>query len=187
MGRVGPGDTVLITGVGSMGLFATQYAKLCGGKVILAGTPADLTRLEVGRSLGADHAVDATAPDAEDQVRDLAGGSGIDAVLECSGAPAATRFGLTLVKKRGRFVVVGIHGSPFEVDFDQILYKELVVRGMFSHKYEAWERAIALAGRGLIRTEPLVTDILPLSEWETGFRRFSQREAIKVVFEPQRG
>jgi L-iditol 2-dehydrogenase len=185
-GAVGPGDTVLILGVGPMGLFSTQYAKLSGGKVILAGTAADAARLEIGRDLGADYTVDVTQPDAMDNVKKFAGRSGIDVVLECSGAPDAARLGLQLIKKRGRFVLVGIYGRPFELDFDQILYKELVVKGMFSHKYEAWEKAISLAAQGLIKAKPLITDILPLSEWEKGFRRFAERKALKVIFEPQR-
>jgi L-iditol 2-dehydrogenase len=169
-----------------MGLFSTQYAKLSGGKVILAGTAADAARLEIGRELGADCTVDVTQPDAVDNVKRFAGRSGIDVVLECSGAPDAARLGLQLIKKRGRFVLVGIYGRPFELDFDQILYKELVVKGMFSHKYEAWEKAISLAAQGLIKAKPLITDILPLSEWEKGFRRFAERKALKVIFEPQR-
>jgi L-iditol 2-dehydrogenase len=183
---VGPGDTVLILGVGPMGLFSTQYAKLSGGRVILAGTPADAARLEIGRNLGADFTIDVTQPDAEGDIKQFGGGGGIDVVLECSGAPEAVQQGLRLIKKRGRFVLVGICGQPFELDFDQILYKELVVQGMFSHKYDAWERAIALAAQGLIKAKPLITDILPLSEWERGFRRFEEREALKVIFEPQR-
>jgi threonine dehydrogenase-like Zn-dependent dehydrogenase len=58
---------------------------------------------------------------------------------------------------------------------------------MFSHKYEAWEKAISLAEKGLIRGRPLVTDILPLSDWEKGFRRFKERKAIKVIFQPGGG
>lgn len=186
-GQVGPGDVVLILGVGPMGLFSTQYAKVAGAKVILAGTPADAARLEIGRELGADYTVDVTQPDAVDDIKGFAGPGGIDVVLECAGAPGATRLGLDLIKKRGRFVLVGIHGRPFELNFNQILYKELVVKGMFSHKYEAWERAIALAADGVIKAKPLVTDILLLSEWEQGFRRFAERKALKVIFEPQRG
>ena len=185
-GQVAPGDTVLILGVGPMGLFSTQYAKLSGSKVILAGTAADTARLAIGRELGADHTIDVTQPEAAEEVKRLAGHAGIDVVLECSGAPDAARMGLQLIKKRGRFVLVGIHGRPFELDFDQILYKELVVKGMFSHKYEAWKKAIALAAQGLIKARPLITDVLPLSEWEKGFRRFAERKAIKVIFEPQR-
>jgi len=185
-GVVGAGDTVLILGVGPMGLFSTQYAKLSGGRVIVACTPADAGRLEIGRELGADYTVDVTQPDAADNIRQFAGRGGIDVVLECSGAPEAALLGLQLIKKRGRYILVGIYGRPFELDFDQILYKELVVKGMFSHKYEAWERAISLAARGLIKAEPLVTDILPLSEWEKGFQRFAERTALKVIFEPQR-
>ncbi len=55
---------------------------------------------------------------------------------------------------------------------------------MFSHIYQAWEKAIALAAQGVVQTEPLITDVLPLSEWETGFCHFAERKAIKVLFEP---
>jgi L-iditol 2-dehydrogenase len=185
MGQVGPGDTVLILGVGPMGLFSTQYARLSGARVILAGTPADAARLEIGRDLGAALTVDVSLPDAEREMQQFAGRNGIDVVLECSGAPAAARLGLKLIKRRGRFVQVGIFGQPFEFDLDQVLYKEVVVRGMFSHIYLAWEKAIALAAQGVVQTKPLITDVLPLSAWETGFRRFAERKAIKVIFEPQ--
>jgi len=186
MGQVGPGDTVLILGVGPMGLFSTQYAKLSGGRVILAGTPADAARLEIGRQLGADLTVDVTRPDAVETIQDGAAPGGIDVVIECSGAPDAARLGLKLIKKRGRFVLVGIYGRAFELNLDQALYKELTVRGMFSHIYQAWEKAIALAAQGSIQTRPLITDVLPLSEWEKGFTRFAERKALKVIFEPQR-
>jgi L-iditol 2-dehydrogenase len=185
-GQVSPGETVLILGVGPMGLFSTQYAKLAGAKVILAGTPADAARLEIGRQLNADHTVDATAGDAAEQILGLAGPNGIDVVLECSGAPPAARLGLQVIKKRGRYVLVGICGRPYELNVDAILYKEVVVKGMFSHKYPAWEKAITLAAEGLVKAQPLITDVLPLAEWETGFRRFEARQALKVIFEPQR-
>ena len=152
----------------------------------MAGTTADTARLEIGQELGADENVDVTQPDAADTIKRLAGSRGIDVVLECSGAPDAARLGLQLIKKRGRFVLVGIYGKPFKLDFEQILYKELAVKGMFSHKYEAWQKAIALAAQGHIKAKPLITDILSLSEWEKGFRRFAERKALKVIFQPQR-
>lgn len=182
---VHPGDTVLILGVGPMGLFSTQYARLSGGRVILAGTAADVDRLNLGRQLGADHTVVVTEPNAINDIKAFAGRRGIDVVLECSGAPDAARLGLQLIKKRGCFVQVGIYGHAFEVDLDQLLYKELTVKGMFSHKYEAWEKAISLAAQGLIHAKPLITHVLPLTAWERGFRLFAERKAIKVIFEPQ--
>lgn len=184
-GRVAPGDTVLILGVGPMGLFSTQFAHASGGRVILAGTPADRARLELGEQLGANLTIDVTLMNAKALINSFAGRSGIDVVLECSGAADATRLGLELIKRRGRFVLVGIQGHPIQVDWDQVLYKELTVMGMFSHKYKAWEEAIALAARGQIQSGSLITDVLPLSQWEVGFRRFAEKKAIKVIFDPQ--
>lgn len=184
--RVQPGEKVLITGPGPMGLLCTQYVKASGGMVILTGTSRDAARLELGTSLGADYVFDVTQAGAEEHILDLTAGEGVDAVVECSGAAGAARQALRLLRRRGRYAVVGIFGRPLEFDLDVVLYREIEVRGMFSHKYMAWERAIALAAQGRIRTKPLISDILPLSEWERGFRRFEAKEALKVVFEPQR-
>jgi len=187
MAQVQPGDTLLITGPGPMGLFCSQYATMSGARVIITGTAADEQRLALARSLGAALQTDADSSAAIAEIEEFTEGKGVDVVLECAGSPAAARLGLRAVKKRGRFVQVGLFGKPFEIDLDQLVLKELSVMGSFSQKYLAWERAIELAGRGKVQASPLITDTLPLSEWKEGFHRFESRKAIKVVFEPQRG
>ncbi len=184
--QVQPGDVVLITGAGPMGLFSTQYAKVSGGLVILTGTDKDGPRLELGKRLGADYIFDVTTDGVEEKIMNLTGGKGVDVVVECSGAPEAARQGLRLIRKRGRYALVGIFGRSLDFSLDQVLYKEVEIRGMFSHKYMAWEKAIALASQGRIVAKPLITDVLPLSQWERGFRRFESKAALKVIFEPQR-
>lgn len=183
--QVQPGETVLITGPGPMGLFCTQYATISGGTVIVTGTAADKERLALARTLGADCGIDVDSSAALTEIEEFTGGRGVDVVLECAGAPAAARLGLQAVKRRGRIVQVGIFGKPFEVDLDQVVMKELFVMGSFSQKYWAWERAIELAAKGKIQARPLITDVLPISEWRQGFESFESRKAIKVVFEPQ--
>jgi L-iditol 2-dehydrogenase len=184
--RVQAGDTVLITGPGPMGLFCTQYAKANGGLVILVGMEPDRARLRLGKEMGADHVLDASTDNVEERVAQLTSRKGVDIVLECSGAAPAANQALRLLRKTGRFTQVGIFGKPLVFDLDQVLYKEIELNAIFSHKYMAWEKAIALAGQGRIVARPLVTDILPLSQWEQGFRRFETKEALKVIFEPQR-
>jgi len=184
--QVQPGDLVLITGAGPMGLFSTQYAKASGGIVILTGTDRDGPRLKLGKQLGADYTFDVTNDDVENRIMELTGHKGVDVVVECSGAPEAARQALRLIRKRGRYTLVGIFGKAIEFSLDQVLYKEVHVIGMFSQKYLAWEKAIALASQGKILCRPLISDVLPLSEWEQGFRRFESKEALKIIFEPQR-
>ena len=180
------GDIVLITGPGPMGLFCLQYVKANGGTVILTGLPKDRPRLELGKDLGADHAVVVGEDDLAGVVEDLTGGLGVDVVLECSGAGPAAQTGLELVRKQGKYTQVGIFGAPVAVDLAQLVYKEIRMTGSFSQKFLAWEAAVALCSQGKVLARPLVTDILTLDDWEEGFRRFESGEAIKVVFEPER-
>ncbi len=179
--RVEPGARVLITGPGPMGLFSLQYAKAAGGEIILAGRAGDARRLELGRRLGADHAI--AGEPLEDQVLALTGGEGVDVVLECSGAARAAEAGLRCLKRQGQYTQIGIFGQPVRVDFDQMLYRELRLVGSFSQKFLGWERALALCAQGKVQAAPLITHRFPLSAWEEAFALFERGEAVKVVFE----
>lgn len=180
------GETVLITGPGPMGLICLQLVKSSGAKVILTGRSKDRRRLELGKKLGADVTIDVDTSDLIQVVKDITHGCGVDVVLECSGAASAARAGFELVRKQGKYTQVGLFGSPIEVDLSQLAYKELQVTGSFSQKYMAWEEALLLVSQGKIDVNPLVTDIMPLTDWKEGFRRFEEGEAIKVLFEPGR-
>lgn len=175
------GDVVLLTGPGSMGLFALQYVLSNGGTAILVGTPKDGARLALGRTLGAE-VFDCTEA-ARQRVLSATGGRGADVCLECAGAEPAMQFGLELLKREGKFTQVGIFGRPVGLDLDQVLYKEIRLTGSFSQKYQGWEKALALCSRGGIQVEPLITHTFPLDRWADAFACFAGGEAIKVVFD----
>jgi len=181
---VNAGDIVLITGAGAMGLFSLQYVKANGGIAVITGLDKDKKRLEIAGSLGADVRVNVSRENLSDIVKDVAGEGGVDIALECSGAePAATQC-LDLLKRQGKYCQIGIFGHPVTFDLDKVLYGEIRLTGSFSQKYTAWKEAIKLFSQGKIQAKPLITDILPLEEWEEGFRKCFAGEAIKVVFKP---
>ena len=87
-GEIKPGDTVVIAGVGNIGLCMLQIAKLSQpGHLVALDTKS--YRLELARSYGADVAIDVTREDAVQAVRDLTDGYGCDVFIEASGNPAA--------------------------------------------------------------------------------------------------
>lgn len=181
---VNAGDVVLITGCGAMGLFSVQYVKANGGIAVISGTAKDKKRLELAKTLGADVAVDASEQDLRPIVMGLTNGEGADIVLECSGFQAAAKTCLDLVRREGKYTQVGIFGEPIRFDLDKVLYGEIKLIGSFSQKFSAWKEAIRLFSQGKIVAKPLVTDLLPLDQWEEGFRRSFAGEAVKVVFTP---
>jgi len=181
---VNAGDIVLITGAGTMGLFSLQYVKANGGIAIITGLAKDKKRLDLAKELGADVTVDVSRGDLTDIVLDMSNGEGVDVALECSGAEEAAKECLELLRRQGKYTQIGIFGHPVTFDLDRVLYGEIRLIGSFSQKYTAWSAAIKLFSQGKILTKPLVTDILPLEQWEEGFRRSFDGKAIKVVFKP---
>jgi L-iditol 2-dehydrogenase len=178
------GELVVVTGPGTIGLLAMQVARACGGQVVVVGTGADAHRLEVARTLGADHTLNLDNVDPFAAVMDLSNGVGADVVIECAGSPAAVNMGLVLVRKQGRYTQIGLFGRPVTVDLELIAYKELCVTGSFAQKWTSWKRALDLLRRGMVRLEPLISDVLPLSAWEEGFAKLERKEGLKILLEP---
>ena len=182
---VNAGDTVLITGSGAMGLFAVQYVKANGGVAIVTGLSQDAGRLKIAKDLCADHIINVSESDIEKEVKRITNNEGVDIALECSGNPKAANDCLSLLRRQGKSTQIGIFGKPVMLDLDRVLYGEIKVTGSFSQKYSGWKAALELASLGKIKVRPLISDILPLEEWEKGFRRSFEGKAIKVVFQPE--
>lgn len=178
---VRPGDVALVTGPGAIGLLTAQIVLAQGGVVVLAGTPDDEARLELATQLGVQHT---TTSSPLDLLRDLTHGEGADVVFECSGAATAARVGLTAVRRAGQFVQLGLFGRPVEIDWDQAVMKEVDLKHSFASTWQSWEYALRLLGSGQVQTRPLVSDVLPLDEWESAFRRFRQRQGTKFILTP---
>ncbi|MFP4081411.1 MAG: zinc-dependent alcohol dehydrogenase [Candidatus Aminicenantes bacterium] len=181
---VDAGDTVLITGPGPMGLFSLQYVKANGGLAVITGLAKDKKRLKLAQELGADKTVDISEENLSEIVAEMTAGQGVDVALECSGSEAAAQNCLQSLRRQGKYTQIGIFGRPIAFDLDKILYGEIKVIGSFSQKNTAWKAAIKLFSQGKIRAKPLVTDMLPLEQWEEGFQRAVDGRAVKVVFKP---
>src|SRR5437868_4786586 len=100
LGGLVAGESVVVTGPGSIGLLGVAVAKAMGAQpVILTGTRDN--RLKIGRELGARHVCNVKSAAAVAAVPRLHGGKGVDCVLDCSGAPNAVNDAIRMVN-RGR-------------------------------------------------------------------------------------
>lgn len=178
------GDTVLISGPGSIGLMTLQVARSQGAVTIVSGVAADQSRLSLAKELGADHLIDVEREDAVERVLELTGGRGADVVFECSGNDRAVDAGFSAIRKRGRYTQLGLFGRPISINFERVVSKELKVTGSFGQRRFAWQRALALMARQKISLGPLVSDVLPLSDWKRAFELFENKEGLKVVLKP---
>lgn len=172
---VDAGDRVLVVGPGTMGVLTAQAARAAGGEVTLAGLPRDAARLALAASLG---------------LRTVEMSNGVDlgsfdVVAEASGHPsgAATAFGAT--RKGGRYVQVGIFGTPVEIPLDVVLYREVTVTSGNASTPGSWQRAMHLLHAGLVTLDPLVTAVVPLPEWESAFAATRRGDGMKIVLDPR--
>ncbi len=189
IGRVGPGDRVLIHAVaGGVGLLATQMAKLAGAEVF--GTCSTEKKAARARAAGADHVILYTETDFVEEVKKPTGGRGVDVAIDgvgrttFTGSVAATRI-------RGHVIIFGqSSGEPDPVRPRKLLgSRTLTSASLFDYardRDEMLERAGEVFGwyrDGKLKVE--IDSVLPLAEAAEAHRRLEGRETIgKVLLEP---
>jgi L-iditol 2-dehydrogenase len=182
---VSPGDVAVIAGPGAIGLLTLQVVKASGATAVVLGTDADSTRLELAQELGADYVFNIQQSQPDDLITQITQeGLGADVVYECSGAGPAAQQLLTLVRRRGRYVQVGLFGQPIAWDLDQVCYKELIVTGSNASVPSAWDKALKLLESGEVRTAPLITHIYEVTDWQQAFDTFNAKTGVKTLLTP---
>ena len=129
---VEPGASVLVIGAGGVGLNVVMGAVLVGANPIIV---ADLleSKLELARSFGATHTVNASELDVIEGVRDLTGGEGVDYAFEVVGNPRTIATAYQAVRRAGTAVAVGIppFGSEMTIGAGELVYQEKTLKGSY--------------------------------------------------------
>jgi len=178
------GKSVLITGVGTIGLMAVTIAKAAGASRILV-SDVDQKRLDLARRLGADETYLATSADWVKEARDATGHLGAEVLLEMSGNPTAIRQGFQALRNGGTAALLGLPAK--EVAFDlanDIIFKGATVIGVNGRRmFETWYQVQDFVLSGKLDLEPIITHQLEFANFEQGFRKMQSGEGIKVVLQ----
>lgn len=179
-GGVKPGDTVLVQGTGGVSLFALQFAKLAGARVIALSSSDE--KLSRAKQLGADVGINyRTKPDWNVAVREATQGKGVEIVVETAGATldkslASLAFG-------GFVGIVGfVAGYKAEIPLRAVIGPMVRIQGIAvgsRARFEAMNRAIALQ-----KLKPVVDSVFPLAKAADAFRYMEQGKHFgKIVVE----
>jgi alcohol dehydrogenase/L-iditol 2-dehydrogenase len=183
--RLRPGDLVVVIGPGPVGLFSAQIAKLAGaGTVIVTGTPKDSKRLALAEELGVDMVVNVAERDPVEVVRSLGDGLGAHLVIDAAGVPPAVKQSLALVRRNGQITKLGWALAPINLPMDEIVAWALTYQGSFSHTWKTWESCLSLMQRGWVKTQPLISQVWPITRWEEAFEKLESMEAHKILLHP---
>ena len=182
--RVQPGESIVIIGVGGLGMHAVQLAK----KVFRAGRIIAVDRfdwkLQRAKSFGANGTVNAASGDAPTAMKDMTDGRLADVVLDFVGSEKTHQQCLRYVGKGGRFVLVGIGAKSMTVSpYETVIGKEIEIIGVDDHLKTELSELVRLAKSGRIDLSHSVTHTVPLEEVNDGFRILEDegQKPIRVV------
>jgi NADPH:quinone reductase-like Zn-dependent oxidoreductase len=165
-GGLKAGDSVLTLGTGGVSLFALQFARLAGARVLITSSSDEkLSRaLKMGASDGVNYK---STPDWDKKVRELTGEVGVDHVVELGGAGTLGR-SLKAVRTGGHVALIGVLSGGGEVNPMPILMKNVRVQGIYvgsRDMFEAMNRAVALQ-----KQKPVIDRVFPFAETRQAFR-----------------
>ncbi|MET7824178.1 alcohol dehydrogenase catalytic domain-containing protein [Streptomyces sp. NPDC005386] len=179
-GRVRPGDTVVVVGVGPVGLAAIATARLYSPERIVAVDIAP-ARLDAAKGLGADAV--ATADEAEQLVSDLTDGLGADVVVEAVGVPESFEMCTRMVRPGGHVANVGVHGKPATLHLENLWIKNLTITTGLVDTYTT-PTLLRMSAAGRLPTASLVTHTFQMDQMEEAydvFARAGDTGALKVL------
>jgi NADPH:quinone reductase-like Zn-dependent oxidoreductase len=180
-GRVKPGDAVLILGTGSVSLFALQFAKAAGARVI--ATSSSEEKLEKLKRLGADSVINYKAvPDWGQKAKDLTDGRGVDHVIEVGG-PGTLPQSVTACRTGGHIALIGVlTGFSGEVSIPAVFTNQIRISGISIGSRADQEDMIRAITAN--RLKPVIDRCFPLHEIVAAFEYFeSQKQFGKVGLE----
>jgi L-iditol 2-dehydrogenase len=183
--HIRPGDIVVVLGPGPIGLLAAEIARISGaGTLIVVGISQDQSRLEAARALGVTHAINCQEDDFAGFIRGLGDGLGADLVVDATGASAALKMALEVVRPGGQITKVGWGPQPVGFSLDPLVQKAVTLQGSFSHTFRNWEKVVAMLTAGQINLEPIISRVSPLEDWNECFEGMHTGEFVKAVLQP---
>jgi (R,R)-butanediol dehydrogenase / meso-butanediol dehydrogenase / diacetyl reductase len=184
------GDTVVIQGAGTIGLFTLQCAKAGGARKAII-TEIVPRRLEMARQFGPDEVIDVGKEDILKRVGEITGGFGPDIVFDCTGNPQANRMMLEMLPKWGKAFIMSSYTEHFEIDFNPIMLKCLNIVGMLSGTPDSWVPrsdpfviAMDLIQKGKVKIDPLISAVMPLEKINEAFAGLESGKETAVLIEP---
>jgi propanol-preferring alcohol dehydrogenase len=153
-GALGPDRVLAVFGVGGLGTYAIQYAKLLGGGATVVAFARNEEKLASAKELGADHAIDIKGKSIGDIRKELTKATGrgeVDAVIDCAGAAEMIRMGFGLLSVGAHYASVGLVGDKIDIPLFPLVAREYTYHGSFWGNYNDLSEVVSLAQQGKVR------------------------------------
>jgi (R,R)-butanediol dehydrogenase/meso-butanediol dehydrogenase/diacetyl reductase len=184
-GGVAEGTTVVVFGLGPVGLSVVLLARAMGASVI--GLDLVELRLDLARKIGCEPVIDVQVAEPVAAIRELTEGLGAPVVVECSGSPEAQQAAVQVAAIRGRVILVG-HNRTRQLTIDPsaqlIVRREVSLIGSWIFSCSDLVNLLSFMDRHQVSFEPIVTHRFPLEKGVEAFALFDTGQTGKVVLVP---
>ncbi|MFL5871593.1 MAG: zinc-binding dehydrogenase, partial [Solirubrobacterales bacterium] len=181
--KVGPGKSVAIVGDGAVGLCGVIAAKRLGAEqVIIMGRHAD--RIALAHEFGATDVVSERGPEAIEHVKQLSGGFGVDAVLECVGLDQSMETAIEIARPGGAVGRVGVPQHESMPGAQTSFYGNITIGGGPAPVRAYIDELLPDVLEGRIEPGRVFDRVVDLDGVPDGYRAMNDREAIKVLVKP---
>ncbi|TDQ41066.1 NAD(P)-dependent alcohol dehydrogenase [Aureibacillus halotolerans] len=184
-GTLTEGETVIIMGMGPIGLMAAANARLAGASMIVA-VDLEEKRLDMARQFGATHTVNLREGKLEEELAHITDGRGVDLALETAGHPDALRQAIQAVRRGGRVVIVGLPPvDEVSLPVPYMVDSELKLIGVFRY-HHTYPDAIKLLSDGKVDITQMITGKYSLEETGAAFQAAIHDKAntLKMMIYP---
>jgi len=187
---IGIGDTVVIQGLGLLGLYGISIARARGARTVI-GLDSVEARLELAKKFGADQVFDVSEMSADElvgAVRDACPPDGADVVIEVCGDPAVIPQGLEMLRVGGRYAVTGITfpNAYVSLDANRILARMATVRGVHNYHPRHLVQALDFVDRyrSTFPFKELVDGRFALRDLDLAFKSAVDRRVVRAAVVP---
>ena len=176
------GGTAVVVGDGAVGLCGVLAASVMGAEKVVVMSRHE-PRQDIARQFGATHVVEERGEEGSAAIREITGGVGADAVLECVGTDAAIQTAFDIARPGSTVGFVGVpHGV--ELPVRRMFQKNVGLAGGMAPVRAYLPDLMKLVLGGRINPGLVFDSTLPLSEVAEGYRAMDERRAVKVLLQP---
>ena len=175
-------ESILIVGAGGLGLMGVQLAShMAKCKVICADL--DDKKLNTAKELGATHLVNTKESDATQKIMSICNEKGVDSVVDFVNAPPTVKLDLSVIRKRGNIILVGLFGGSVDLPLVSVPLKAITIQGAYTGNYKDMIELLELAKSGVVN--PIVSKHYKLDDANTALEDLKNRKIIgRAVINP---
>ena len=175
-------EFLVIIGAGGLGLMGVQIAKaITKAKIICVDL--DDSKLEIAKEMGAHYTLNSKDSETVQKILSICNNKGADSVVDFVNAPPTAKLGLSVLRKRGNLILVGLFGGSIELSLVTIPLKSITIQGAYTGNYDDMVELLSLARKGTIN--PVISKRYTLDDANTALEDLKARKILgRAVINP---